>query len=491
MICQFNQNERHMKKPSLALSLFPVLLLVFLLIVNVIIFKDDASYGPNQVALLVTGFVCGIIGYFKLGVKFVQIEEGIVNAITSSLSAMTILIVVGALIGSWILSGTVPAMIFYGLKLINPAIFLPIATIICAIVSLATGSSWSTTGTIGIALIGIGQTLGLNMGMVAGAIISGAYFGDKMSPLSDTTNLAPAMAGTDLFTHIRHMVYTSGPALIISLIIFSIISLFGSGNTINLSEIDEIKSILDANFNLSFTTLIPPLVVLVMIRKKVPSLPAITIGIFAGLLVAIISQGELIQKMSSDVSVKGYYTIITKVLYEGFSIESGHKVIDKLLNRGGMSGMLTTVWLIFSAMIFGGCLEATGMLHKIAESILKLVSGTASLIGATLGSCLVLNATASDQYLAIVVPGRMFKKAYDDYGLAPQNLSRALEDAGTVTSVLIPWNSGGAYNSSVLGVSTLTYAPYCFFNILSPIISLFLGVMNWTIVKKIEESQEN
>ncbi len=325
--------------------------------------------------------------------------------------------------------------------------------------------------------------------MVAGAIISGAYFGDKMSPLSDTTNLAPAMAGTDLFTHIRHMVFTSGPSLIISLIIFTIIGLSSSTVTLDLNEINKIREVLSSNFNLNLATLIPPLLVLVMIRKKIPSLPAITIGIFAGLIVAIFTQGHVIQEMGSGASIKSYYTVVTKVLYEGFTIESGHKVIDKLLNRGGMAGMLSTVWLIFSAMIFGGCLEATGMLNTIATSILKLVTGSASLIGATLGSCLVLNATASDQYLAIVVPGRMFKQAYEDYGLAPQNLSRALEDAGTVTSVLIPWNSGGAYNASVLGVPTLTYAPYCFFNILSPIVSLFLGVMNWTIVKKIEDQK--
>ncbi len=478
-----------MKKPGLLLSSLPIILLVFLLIINVIIFKDDASYGPNQTALLISGFFCGLLGFFRLKVKFDDIEAGIVNSITSSLSAITILIIVGALIGSWILSGTVPAMIYYGLKLINPVVFLPVACIICAIVSLATGSSWSTTGTIGIALIGIGQTLGLNLGMVAGAIISGAYFGDKMSPLSDTTNLAPAMAGTDLFTHIRHMIYTSGPALLIALVLFTILGITSHSSTINLNEIENIQKILDSNFNLSIFTFIPPIIVLFMIRKKVPSLPAITIGIFAGLIVAVFTQYDLIAKMAGATSAKAFYTTMTKVLYEGFTIESGHKVIDKLLNRGGMSGMLTTVWLIFSAMVFGGTLEATGMLKTIAESILKLVTGTGSLIGATLGSCLVLNATASDQYLAIVVPGRMFKQAYDDYNLDPRNLSRALEDAGTVTSVLIPWNSGGAYNSSVLGVSTLTYAPYCFFNILSPIISLFLGIMNWTIVKKIEESK--
>lgn len=479
-----------MKKPSLVLSLAPILLLIILLIINVIVFKDDASYGPNQTALLFSAFVAGLLGYFFQGIKFEKIEEGINKATTSSLSAMTILIVVGALIGTWILSGTVPAMIYYGLKLINPTIFLPVACIVCCIVSLATGSSWSTTGTIGIALIGIGHTLELNIGMVAGAIISGAYFGDKMSPLSDTTNLAPAMAGTDIFTHIRHMMFTSGPAIIIALIIFTLLGFTSSAATIDEHAISALREVLASNFNINFLSFIPPILVLIMVRQKIPALPAITLGILAGIVVAIFNQNDLIIKLANGDSIKHYYQIITKVAFDGFHHETGHKVIDKLLNRGGMSGMLTTVWLIFSAMVFGGTIEATGMLQTIANSILKLVKGTGSLIGATLGSCIVLNATASDQYLAIVVPGRMFKTAYDDYGLAPQNLSRALEDAGTVTSVLIPWNSGGAYNASVLGVPTLVYAPYCFFNILSPIISLFLGTINLTITKKIVESNE-
>ncbi len=479
-----------MKKPNLLFSLIPVTFLVVLLIVNVIIFKDDASYGPNQVALMLGALLTGVIGHYKYGTSYSEIEEGINKATSYALSAVIILIVIGALIGTWILSGTVPALIYYGLKIITPQVFLPVSCIACCVVSLATGSSWSTTGTIGIALIGIGEALGFNSGLVAGAIISGAYFGDKMSPLSDTTNLASAMAGTELFTHIKHMVYTSGPAIIIALILYTIIGLTNSPAVVETNSIVQITDVLDSNFNISFFTFIPALVVLILVRKKVPALPAITIGILAGIVVALIFQKELLLKMMGGTfNIKELYQIIIKVSYAGFSIESGHKVIDKLLNRGGMEGMLTTVWLIFSAMVFGGTLEATGMLQKIAESILKLVTGTGSLIGATLGSCIFLNATASDQYLAIVVPGRMFKKAFDDYNLAPQNLSRALEDAGTVTSVLIPWNSGGAYNSGVLGVATLSYAPYCFFNLLSPLVSLFLATMKITIIEKVQENQ--
>jgi NhaC family Na+:H+ antiporter len=478
------------KKPGLIVSLIPVIFLVTLLVVNVLIFKDDATGGANQIALLVAAFVTGSIGIFYLKVPYHHIETKIVSSINMSLSAMTILFVVGALIGVWILSGTVPAMVYYGLKMISPSVFLPVACIICGIVSLSTGSSWSTTGTVGIALIGIGQTLGIADGAVAGAVISGAYFGDKMSPLSDTTNLAPAIAGSELFTHIRHMMYTSGPAIIISIIAFTLLGLTYDTGAMNSDEIALMLKTLETKFNISIFMFIPPLFVLYMVRKKVPALPAIATGVLIGVITAAVFQKDMMLSLTGgDDSIKALYTLVTKVCYQGFNIETGSGTIDSLLNRGGMSGMLSTVWLIFSAMVFGGTLDATGMLAKISASILHLVRGTGSLIGATLGSCLVLNATASDQYLAIVVPGKMFRKAYEKYGLDPRNLSRALEDAGTVTSVLIPWNSGGAYNAATLGIPTLTYLPYCFFNILSPIISLFLATMNWTIVKKIEEAE--
>jgi NhaC family Na+:H+ antiporter len=479
------------QRPSLLYSLIPVTFLVILLIINVLIFKDDASYGPNQVALLLGALATGFLGHYKYGVKFKTIENGINEATSNALSAMIILIVIGALIGTWILSGTVPALIYYGLKIITPSIFLPVSCIACAVVSISTGSSWSTTGTIGIALIGIGQALGFNPGIVAGAIISGAYFGDKMSPLSDTTNLAAAMAGTDLFTHIKHMLWTTVPSIVIAVVLFAIIGFTYDTQTVNPESIDAITSTLDAKFNITLWSFIPAVVVLVLVRKKIPALPAITIGILAAVIIAVIFQRDLLLKMmGGEFTIKGLYQNVIAISYQGFSIESGHKVIDKLLNRGGMEGMLTTVWLILSAMVFGGTLEATGMLQEIARSILKVVRGTGSLIGATIGSCIFLNATASDQYLAIVVPGRMFKKAYQDYNLAPQNLSRALEDAGTVTSVLIPWNSGGAYNSGVLGVPTLSYAPYCFFNILSPIISTFYGAIKFSIIEAKQQAED-
>jgi len=480
------------KKPGLMVSLIPVIILIFLLVINVIIFKDDATGGANQIALLTTAFITALIGIFHLKVTYDHIEKRIIHSITTSLSALIILFVVGTLIGIWILCGTVPAMIYFGLKLINPAVFLPVACIICAIVSLSTGSSWSTTGTVGIALIGIGETLGLPSGAVAGAVISGSYFGDKMSPLSDTTNLAPAVAGVNLFDHIRHMVYTSGPAIILAVIGFTILGFSYETHSLNTETVDLMLSTIQEKFDISLWLFIPPIIVLILVRKKVSALPAITIGVFIGIITALIFQRDMMVELAGgDGSLQAYYTLITKVTYEGFIIDTGHETINSLLNRGGMSGMLSTVWLIFSAMVFGGALDATGMLEKISSAILKMVRGTGSLIGATLGSCLVLNATASDQYLAIVVPGKMFSDAYDKYGLDRRNLSRALEDAGTVTSVLIPWNSGGAYNSATLGVATLTYLPYCFFNLLSPVISLLLATMNWTIIKKIEEKEQH
>jgi NhaC family Na+:H+ antiporter len=473
------------QKPSLALSFIPVVVLLGLLIVNIVIYKDDATGGANQLALLISAGVATFIGIFIQKINYKELEEHVLNSIQMAMQANVILLVVGALIGLWILAGIVPAMIYYGLKLINPSIFLPVSCIVCAIVAVSTGSSWSTTGTVGIALIGIGKTLGIPEGMVAGAIISGAYFGDKMSPLSDTTNLAPAMAGTDLFTHIRHMMYTTVPAIIIAIIGFTILGFFHGQGEISTQNMQEVFTVIESNFNIGVHLFIAPAIVLFMVYKKVPALPALAIGCFVGAIFTFVFQSDLLTRLEGgELSIAASYQTIITTAYAGFKLDTGNALIDSLFNRGGMSGMLNTVWLILCAMIFGGALEGTGMLQKIASSILSMVRGAGSLVGATLASCIFTNLTACDQYLAIVVPGRMFKKAYDDFGLHPKNLSRALEDSGTVTSVLIPWNSGGAYNAGVLGVATLTYMPYCFFNFLSPVVSAFLAGMNLTIEKK-------
>ncbi|MFK7826979.1 MAG: Na+/H+ antiporter NhaC [Oligoflexales bacterium] len=477
---------------KLSTAFAPVLVLISLLIFNALVFKDGATLGPNQLALLFTGIFTLAIGTLFLKIPYRVFEEEIIKSIGYAVPAFIILLMVGSLISLWIASGVVPSMIFYGLKLINPNLFLPTSCLLCALVALATGSSWSTTGTVGISLIGIGITLGISEGMTAGAVISGAYFGDKMSPLSDTTNMAPAMAGTDIFTHIKHMTYTSIPAILLSLLGFSILGLSTGASQTSQSQIDLVAYTITENFNIGLHLFIIPAIVILLITQKVPAFPALTVGVLLSAIAVPFFQPELLNKVLANKphDFASKYQYLVSIAYKGFVINSGHEMVDTLFSRGGMAGMLNTIWLIMCAMIFGGCLDAAGILEKIANSILKMVSGAGSLVGATVGSCLTLNMTASDQYLAIVVPGRMFKEAYEKYGLHPKNLSRSLEDAGTVTSVLVPWNSGGAYNSSVLGVPTLTYLPYCFFNLLSPLISIFLASMNLTIEKSISMEKE-
>ena len=474
--------------PSIKVSLIPVIILVSLLSYNVYIFADDSSYGPNQLALMFSAMIAAAIGVFYLKQDYKVLEKKVIDSINVALQAVLILLVVGALIGVWILNGVVPTMIYFGLDLIHPTIFLPVSLVICSIVSLATGSSWSTVGTVGIALIGIGQTLGISEGMVAGAIVSGAYFGDKMSPLSDTTNLAPAMAGTELFTHIRHMVYTSGPAIAISLILFVILGIFYNGEAASTDQIEQTLGLIDKNFNISIWLFTLPLIVFVLVNKKVPAIPALLVGTLLGIVYALLFQAELMERLcGGEMTFNNVYKVIIKTTYGGFESSTGDKVIDKLFSRGGMSGMLNTVWLILMAMIYGGMLEATGMLQSIAAWILKSISKVSNLVAATIGTSIFLNITTSDQYIAIVLSGRIFKGAYRDFNLHPKNLSRAVEDGATVTSVLVPWNTCGAFFASTMGVATLTYLPFAFFNLLSPIISILVAASGKTMVKLNEE----
>ena len=361
-------------------------------------------------------------------------------------------------------------MIYYGLDLINVSLFLPTATIISALVSLSTGSSWSTTATVGIALMGIGQAIGIPSPVVAGAIISGAYFGDKLSPLSDTTNLAPAMAGTDLFTHIRYMLYTTIPSMVISLILFTIIGLSYKDGALDPAQVNEIQLLLSQSYNITPWLFVVPLGVIILISRKVDALVAIAMGIIGALIAALIFQQPLLRSLGTgDFPI---YEVAMRSVYGSINIPTEHPILVELLNSSGMSGMMGTVWLVLSAMAFGGAMEAVGFLSVITSAIVGLARNSASLITSTLVACGVLNVTASDQYLAIVIPGRMFKDVYAKRGLAPENLSRTLEDSGTVTSVLVPWNTCGAYQSSVLGVATGDYFMFAFFNLLSPIMTL-------------------
>lgn len=477
-------------------ALIPIVFLILILSINVIIvYEDDALFGPNQIGLILSAAVAGLV-CMNLGITWKQMEKSIVRSINAAMPSMLILLLIGSLAGTWMLSGIVPAMIYYGLQILNPTIFLIATCIVCAIVSVATGSSWSTVATVGIALLGIGKALGLSEGLIAGAIISGAYFGDKMSPLSDTTNLAPAMAGTDLFTHIRYMAFTTVPSLVIAMIIFLIIGL-NFDAAASTQNIDNVLQSIDQVFNITPFLFIVPVVVIGMIVKKVPAIPALLVGSLLGGLFAIIFQGDVIRQLVEGENSFVYEAFVAVVnsLITDVAIASKHEMVDELLVTGGMAGMLNTIWLIITAMVFGGMMEAGGLLQRITQSIIHLAKSTGSLVASTATTCLFFNATASDQYLAIVVPGRMFANTYRTRGLKPENLSRTLEDSGTVTSVLIPWNTCGATQSSVLGVSTFIYAPFCFFNILSPFMTVLFAYLNikiarYKVAPNIEKEEE-
>lgn len=466
------------KNPSFILALIPIVVLVILLFFNVTIYGENATYGSNQIALIIATAVAAAVG-ISLGFKWKELEKGIVKSIKSALPAILILLLIGALAGTWMISGVVPTMIFYGLKILNPTIFLFAACAVTAIVSMATGSSWSTIATVGLALIGVGEALGFHLPLVAGAIISGAYFGDKMSPLSDTTNLAPAMAGTDLFTHIRYMAKTTIPSILITLIIFLILGFTTSSNS-NATDIQYILDTIETEFYISPLLLLVPVVVIFLIIKKVSAVPALFIGTILGAIVAVIFQPELIEKISGvtgDYLFASYRASVDAMFGSVSVLEEGNSM-ERLLTTRGMEGMMNTIWLIICAMAFGGVMEACGLLQKITKSVVSIAKSTGSLIATTAGTCIFFNATASDQYLAIVVPGRMFADTYEERGLAPENLSRTLEDAGTVTSVLFPWNTCGAAQSSILQVATGEYWMYCFFNLISPLMTVFFGYFN-------------
>ncbi len=469
-------NKPAPKEPALWQALIPVVILILLLYHNVSLFGSGSLDGSNQIALLLSAALAGSIAVY-LGVSWQDLSKSMVKSISSAMSSILILLLIGSLAGTWLISGVVPAMIYYGLQILNPTIFLVAACIVCALVSLATGSSWSTVATVGIALLGIGQALGLREGLIGGAIISGAYFGDKMSPLSDTTNLAPAMAGTDLFTHIRYMAYTTVPSVSIALIIYLIMGFYQ--NQEGLVDVEGVLRAIDSNFNINGWLFLVPVAVIGMIIKRVPALPALLLGTLLGGLFALIFQPHILHLVSGiqENAWQSAYMGILQAMYGEVSITTDHPVVSELLSTGGMSGMLNTVWLILCAMVFGGAMEAGGMLKRIAREVIKMARSTGSLIASTVFTCGFFNVTASDQYMAIVVPGRMYADTYRERGLKPENLSRTLEDSGTVTSVLVPWNTCGATQASVLGVATLAYAPFAFFNIISPFMTLLYGYL--------------
>ncbi|WP_431121414.1 Na+/H+ antiporter NhaC [Flagellimonas flava] len=454
-------------------ALIPVFALVAMLAYNVFVFGDSAIEGSNQFILLLGGAVAAIVG-FRNKVSYKQMLAEVAENVRSTTGALLILLMVGALAGTWLISGIIPAMIYYGLYILNPTIFLAACVVICAIISIATGSSWTTAATVGIALIGIGDVLGISLGMTAGAVLSGAYFGDKMSPLSDTTNLAPVMAGGELFSHIRYMALTTIPTISVTLLIFIIIgfSIESTGPT----DASEILGIIGERFNINGWLFIVPIVVIFLIIKKTPPLVALLIGTLLGGVFALIFQPGIVSSLGGGNGLSfesGYKGVLNAITVET-QLEAPEKY-SKLFKSKGMAGMLGTIWLIVCAMVFGGIMDGIGALQRITKSLLNMAKTTFGLFASTVGSCLALNVTASDQYLALVVPGKMFAKAYEERGLAPENLSRTLEDSGTVTSVLVPWNTCGAYHSGVLGVPVIDYFAFAVFNWLSPFMTLLFA----------------
>jgi len=461
------QDQKIIKNVELSLfeALIPVVLLMAMLAYN-IFYADGEFFGEysNQYILLIGGGITAIVGFFNK-VKIGTMISEVVENLKSVFLPIMILFLVGALAGTWLVSGVIPAMVYYGLLVLNPTVFLPASVIIAALISIATGSSWTTSATVGIALVGIGSALGIPTGMIAGAVISGAYFGDKMSPLSDTTNLAPAMAGTDLFTHIRYMSMTTVPTIIVTLIVFSIISL--NIETTGDADVSGLLNTIKNTFNITPYLFIVPLAVIALILSKTKPLIALGAGVILAAIFALIFQSDIL----SGISDSNFNSIINAIFVDTEIVTENEK-LNELFSAGGMKGMLWTIFLIICAMVFGGVLDAIGGLVVLTNALLKIATSVFGLFVSTVVSCLGLNVLASDQYLAIVIPGKMFKKAFEEKDLAPENLSRTLEDSGTVTSALIPWNTCGAYQSTVLGVGVESYFIYAIFNWLSPIMTL-------------------
>ncbi len=458
--------ERAVEDLPLWPALIPVIFLIAALGVSVIHYKIAMAHQ----ALVCSTAVAVVIARF-MGVKWKESLEGMVSSIQMALPACLILMVVGILIGTWILAGVVPSLIVYGLRLMSPRFFLAATCVVCAIISLATGSSWSTAGTVGVALIGVGSGLGVPAPMTAGAIVSGAYFGDKMSPLSDTTNLAPAVSGTDLFVHIKHMFYTTVPAIVIALLLYLGIGIFLDVGHGRAGDVKQVMDVLSEHHTIHPLLLLAPAAVIAMVIMKIPALPALFIGCLLGAVFAWLFQG------------RGLGEIILAA-QNGFVSKTGVAEVDELLTRGGLESMMSTVALIICALSFGGVMERGRMLQRISLAVLSLVRGVGSLVAATLLSCVGMNILGGEQYMAIVIPGRMYRPAFDKMGLDSRNLSRCLEDGGTVTSALVPWNSCGAYMFATLGISPLYYLPYAFLNYLIPFVSLFYGITGISMVKK-------
>ena len=476
-------SEASRRDPSLLQALTPLLFLVLALACAVYLYADDASFGANQVGLMLATGVAAVVG-LRNRMPWHEIQDSLVHGVALAVVPLFILLSVGALIGTWILSGTVPMLIVYGMELMHPAYFYPATCVVCAIVALSIGSSWTVAGTLGVALIGVAQGMDMSLPITAGAIISGAYFGDKMSPISDTTIVAPAAAGAELFAHIRHLTWTTFPSLVIALVLFTIIGLSqGSGGD---AELGNLAEQLHSHYNLGWYLLIPMLAVFAMAMLRFPAYPTILLGALLGGLFAVVFQPELVIALADNADIPRPMALLSgawRALFEGYQSQTGNPVVDDLLSRGGMISMLNTVWLIICALGFGAVMERTGLLERMVRSVLTRVKSTGSLIAATIATAFGGNVVAADQYMALILPGRLYQPEFRRRGLDPVNLSRALEDGGTITSPLVPWNTCGAYMAATLGVATLDYLPYAFFNLAGPVVALVMAYTGFKVLR--------
>ncbi len=464
--------------PHPLISLLPLAVLIALIALVLRIFPDDALSGASQVALMVASSVCVALSMLVYKTKWTVFEEMIKKTVGDAGVSILILLLIGMMSATWMVSGVVPTMIYYGVQLMSPWLFLPCACIISSFISVITGTSWTTIATIGIALMGIGDALGIPQPYTAGAIISGAYFGDKMSPMSDTTVLASSMAGADLFSHIRYMLYTTVPSIVISLVLYLVIGLFYNGQKV---EVNQYLTGLNNGFNISLWTMVVPLFTALLIYKKMPSLITLLLSSLAACLCAIVLQPEALMHIAGEkqVNALSLFEGLMLTCYTKTNIDTGFEAINSLVATRGMVGMLSTVWLILCAMCFGSCMVASGMLRSITHIILKGIKGTASLVCSTVASGVLLNLVMGDQFLSIIMNVSIYHDEYAERGYRPELLSRSTEDSATVTSVLVPWTACGMTQSTVLGIPTLVYLPFCFFNIISPIMSCLVAILGF------------
>ena len=485
-----NKRMKNKTLPSPLLSLLPIAVLVAMLGVTIYLFGSDALGGGSQVCLLAATSICVLIGMLGFQRKWKHFEKAITHNISGVGTALIILLIIGALSGAWMVSGVVPTLIYYGIQIIHPSFFLVSSCLICCIVSVMTGSSWTTIATIGIALMGIGEAQGFSSGWIAGAIISGSYFGDKISPLSDTTVLAASVTGSPIFSHIRYLLFTTIPSLIITLIIFTAAGL--THEAASMGNIAEFTQALDSKFYISGWLMLVPIATGFMIAKKVPSLITLFLSTAMATIFAMIFQPDLLAEIAGDTG--NYFLTLIKgsmsILFTSTNLDAGNEQINELIATRGMSGMMNTVWLILCAMCFGGAMTAGGMLESITKVFTRFSKSCVSMVSSTVASGLFLNITTADQYISIILTGNMFRDIYEENGYEGRLLGRTTEDAVTVTSPLIPWNTCGMTQATILNVPTLTYLPYCFFNYISPLMSIIVAATGYTIVKRCVKPKE-